>query len=292
VPIDERSQTVTLSDGRRLGYTEFGSPEGKPVVFLHGTPGSRMFHLPRWLEPSIGLRIISPDRPGMGLSDPQSGRCLLDYPADVQELVDSLGITTFSVAGISGGGPHALACAYGLPDRIDVAVVISGGAPFDTPDALSGMHRGNRTAFWLARRVPWALGLMMAPNLLIARTFPGLYSKLAVKTLPESDQAVLADAELRESFIAGSQEAVRQGSRGVIKEAIIYTKPWGFSLSEIKVPVHLWHGDMDVNAPISMAERMVAEIPNATLHRCPGEGHLLVVKHWQEIEVVLLSSSR
>lgn len=284
---NESSKVLTLADGRRLGYAEFGDPSGKPVFFLHGTPGSRLFHLPRWLEPSMPLRIIAPDRPGMGLSDPQPGRRLLDWPDDVRELADSLGLTTFSVAGVSGGGPHTLACAFALPDRVDLAVVISGGAPFDVPDATEGMHAGNRLAFFLARRAPWALGLMMAPNLLFARRFPDQYARLATKGLPKVDIDVLSDPVIKESLFAGSYEAVRQGYRGVVEEAILYTKPWGFSLSQIKVPVHLWHGDKDANAPMSMGERMAAEIPGATLHRCPGEGHLLMVKHWPEIEAIL-----
>jgi pimeloyl-ACP methyl ester carboxylesterase len=240
----------------------------------------------------MDLRIIAPDRPGMGLSDPLPGRRLLDWPEDVRQLADALGIPHFSVAGVSGGGPHTLACAFALSHRLDLAVVISGAVPFDSPDALEGMHAGNRLAFLLARRAPWALSLMMAPSLLIARKWPDRYAQVAIKGLPEADKAVLTDPTMKEAFTAGSEEAVRQGRKGVVAEAIIYTKPWGFSLSDVKVPVHIWHGDKDVNAPVAMAERMAEEIPDATLHRCPGEGHLLLVKHWPEIERVLLSSPR
>ena len=295
----EKTTIFSLEDGRRLAYSEYGPSSGKPVIFMHGTPGSRHFHIPKWLEPSLKLRIIVPDRPGMGLSDPLPGRRLLDWPHDVRELADHLGLSTFSVAGISGGGPHALATAYALPDRIDTAVVISGAAPFDDfAGAIEGMHRGNRIVFTLADRAPLALEMIMAPNIWLNRKLqrffaaklPEKFAKAAQKGLPEADRDVLSDPVVAAAFMAGSQESTRQGARGIVQEATIFIKPWGFSLSEIKVPVHLWQGDQDKNVPVAMGERMAAEIPNAKLHQCPGEGHLLVIKHWPEIEEVLAAN--
>ena len=137
--------------------------------------------------------------------------------------------------------------------------------------------------------------MVMAPNIwlnrklqrFIAGRLPEKFAKAAQKGLPEADREVLAHPVVAEAFMAGSQESTRQGARGIVQEATIFIKPWGFSLSDIRVPVHLWQGDQDKNVPVAMGERMAAEIPNAKLHHCPGEGHLLVIKHWPKIEEVL-----
>jgi pimeloyl-ACP methyl ester carboxylesterase len=223
----------------------------------------------------------------MGLSDRQPGRRLTDWPNDVLRLSESLQLDSFSVAGISGGGPHALACAAALADRVDVAVVISGAAPLDTTDATVGMRRMNRTVVTLARRAPWVLRLMMAPNMFAARRFPDVYERVATKGLPEPDRVALRETALKEALLADNREAARRGARGVVEDLVIFTGSWGFDLSEIKMPVHLWHGDLDANAPIAMGERMASEISESVLHRCPGEGHMLAAKHWSEIEGVL-----
>ena len=137
-------RTFELPDGRRLGYTELGDPEGFPLFLFHGTPGSRLAHAQGDPVSQIpGLRIIMTDRPGYGLSDPQPKRTLLDWPDDVAALADHLELHRFAVAGGSGGGPHAAACAYRLAERVSVAILFSSPAPANLAGAAKGLSIGN-----------------------------------------------------------------------------------------------------------------------------------------------------
>ena len=147
------ARSLELSDGRRLVYAEYGEFDGTPLLFFHGTPGSR--RVARWADAAArrrGVRLIAPDRPGFGLSDPQPGRTLGDWPADVAELADALGLGRFAVAGVSGGGPYVAACAWRMPDRLTGAGIISGMGPLDDPTLAAALPRRYRAAFGLARR--------------------------------------------------------------------------------------------------------------------------------------------
>jgi pimeloyl-ACP methyl ester carboxylesterase len=162
---DTIPQRVRLSDGRWLGYRELGDPGGAPLFFFHGTPGSRWsVDVNDPLARMPGVRLILPERPGYGLSTAKPDRRLLDRARDVAELADQLGIGEFAVAGVSGGGPHALACAAALPDRVTVAVILSSPAPADFPGATRGMSFGNRIGLWLQRFAPGLFRRVMAGN--------------------------------------------------------------------------------------------------------------------------------
>jgi pimeloyl-ACP methyl ester carboxylesterase len=283
-------QVVQLSDGRVLGYAEYGPATGPALVLCHGSPGSRLDAPHMWPgEPAI--RVIAPDRPGFGTSTFQPGRRLTDWADDVRQLADSLRIDRFLVAGFSGGGPHALAVAHELPDRVIAAGCIGGAGPIEGPDALAGMNRANRMIFRLARKTPQALGLLIAPHAYLIRHQPGRVVDRATRDrhMPEADRAVMADPRQRELMITAGTEAFRQGIRGLIHEAHICAQPWGFDPATISPPVFLWHGDHDTNVPIAMARHLAAQIPHSTLTIYPNEGHLTVPKHWPEIQATFLS---
>ncbi len=149
--------TLQLNDGRSLGYAEFGDPGGKPVFFFHGTPGSRLFRPPDEITRKIGVRLITADRPGYGLSTFQPGRRILDWPADIAQLASHLGIHKFAVSGHSGGGPYVAACAYAIPERLTVAAVLSGAGPADSPGARRGMTSMNKFGVTVGPFLPWPL---------------------------------------------------------------------------------------------------------------------------------------
>jgi pimeloyl-ACP methyl ester carboxylesterase len=284
-------QVIRLADGRMLGYAEYGPAAGPPLFLFHGLPGSRLAVPEMWPEDPVAVRVIAPDRPGAGSSAFQPGRRLTDWAGDIGQLADSLGIERFLVAGFSGGGPHALAVAHGLPDRVIAAGSISGAGPVDTPGALEGMNRVNRLIFWLARNAPAALWPLAAQHARLTKRHPAkVFDKAARdRNLPEADRAAMASLRMRELDTVAAPEAFRQGVRGFIHEARIHVQPWGFDPAAIKPPVFIWHGDEDANVPVAMAQHLAARIPDGRLTIYRGEGHLIVPEHWTEILTALLS---
>lgn len=275
---------LRLHDGRLLGYGEFGDPGGRPLLFFHGFPGSRLqASLGAAAAARAGVRIIAPDRPGMGLSDFKPGRALLDWPDDVVELADALGIDRFVAAGVSGGGPYAAACAFKIPQRLVRVGIISGLGPFDQPAAAEGMGPAGRLLFGVARRAPW---LMHGPAWLLAqgvRHFPDRFMALTERALPASDRAILSRPDVRRAFLEDAAEAFRAGPRGAAWDAVLYGRPWGFRLQDIAVPVYLWHGEADTEVPVSMGRYQANAIPNCQATFFLGEGHFLVVDRIEEI---------
>jgi pimeloyl-ACP methyl ester carboxylesterase len=286
-----QDQVIHLGDGRALGFAEYGPAAGVPLLLFHGLPGSRLAAPEMWAGEPGPVRVIAPDRPGFGSSSFQPGRRLTDWADDIRQLADALGLGRFLVAGFSGGGPHALAVAAGLPDRVIAVASIAGAGPVDAPGALGGMSRANRMIFQTARRAPWALRLLIAPNARALRRQPARVIARAArdKRLPAADRRVMADPRLRVLNIAAAPEAFRQGTRAVVQEARICASPWGFDPAMIGCPVLLWHGDADVNVPLAMARDLAARIPRGTLTICPAEGHFIVPGHWAEIVAELLA---
>src|SRR5262245_42641296 len=158
-PLNEGEGVLRLSDGRALGYTQYGDTSAWPIILFQGTPTSRLPHNP--LDTSVPVRLLVAERPGFGCSDFSPGRTLLDWPGDVRELVDYLGIERFSVVGVSGGAPHALACGVRLAHRIARLGVVSGVGPIEASGATSGMAAQRKVGAWIAR--PCALSPSAAP---------------------------------------------------------------------------------------------------------------------------------
>jgi pimeloyl-ACP methyl ester carboxylesterase len=279
-------QTITLPDGRKLAYAEYGDPDGKPILYCHGNPGSRLD--PKMMDQELvrkfHARILAPDRPGMGGSDFQPGRKMSDWPADAAALMNGLHLDRFAVLGISGGGPYAEVCALKIPDRLTVAVVASGVGPLEAPNATQGMGQGR---FYLkaARLQPWLaeafLGMMKA-GMKNARMdkMPGM---------PPEDLQVLACPEVGQALLESSQESWQNGLKGTAWDATIAARPWDFRLEEIRMPVHLWQGEADRNVPAAMARYVAGKIPDCRAHFYPNEGHIsLLAHHLEEILEVLV----
>ena len=277
------SQFIELPDGRRLAYAEYGDPHGQAVFYFHGSPSSR-------LEPTLfdavgydasaaaakrGLRIIAPDRPGCGLSEFQPGRRILDWPADVSALADQLGIDRFAVMSYSAGGPYGLACAAQLPKRVQVAHSISGfGRSLSEPGAMQGM--GGSSFYWKVARIhPWLVGRVVAMQASAPKD--KLPPQMASAIAPE-DWKFISSPGVYARFLEVSYiETARCGTRGPAYEAALYWKPWEFSPAQIRVPLHLWHGEADLNAPFAHAQRLSETVPGAQLHAFAGEGHMTVI---------------
>lgn len=276
---------LTLTDGRRLGYYAYGAPTGVPCIYIPGTPvsglGGADYDAP---ARTAGVRWISVDKPGYGVSDPHPGNTLLAFAHDIAALADHLGFGTFAVAGESGGGPYALATAYALGDRITVAVLLAGMGPGHEPWARQGMKPLNRALVWLAQRAPIAVWPVMRLMAWIAADEQRLtrQAQREAKHLPPADRAYQADFGHLER--AAVRDAFRQGVGGSVTEARILASEWGFDVADINTPVEMWHGTADVNVPIALAQHLASRLPLGTLHTLDGVGH--AAGHIAAVDVV------
>ncbi len=286
-PLRAQDRIVRLPDGRRLGYSEYGAVEGRPVFFFHGFGTSRVVCPPEEPAVELGIRLIAVDRPGIGLSDALPGRQLLDWPTDVADLADRLGIDSFSVIGWSGGGPYALACAHALRERIAAVGLVSSPAPLTGTSESGYLRRLDRNAVRAAGRAPWVIRLALWHWGRPQRRDAARFFEESVAAMCAADQAVLAVPELRGRMIANSAEIYRQGGRGMYDEALVLARPWGFAPTEIRVPVHVWHGVLDETVPLAMADYLVREIPSAQANILREEGHHLLYQRWSEILAAL-----
>jgi pimeloyl-ACP methyl ester carboxylesterase len=276
--------TLLLGDGRRLGYSQYGAPDGEPFFYFHGHPGSRLEA--RFAHPaaaSAGVRVIALDRPGYGLSDFVPGRAITDWPGDVAEAADLLQLPRFSVAGASGGGPYALACAWQLPERVSRAAVISGVGPYQVPGITKGMRWQNRVGFEWAARWPGLARFAMRSMQKSITERPARTIDALAQAMSPADAAIVRHPDVRDILIADITEAFRQGSDGAAWDMVLLGRPWGFSLSEIKPEVHLWQGEADVLVPPAMGRYQAAHIPHCHARLLPGEGHLLVIDHMPDL---------
>jgi pimeloyl-ACP methyl ester carboxylesterase len=273
--IIRESKVIKLTDGRRLGYAEYGDPAGEPLLYCHGFPGSRLeailFDLPARQQK---LRLIAPDRNGLGLSDPKPGRRLLDWPADVEALADFLEIDRFFLVGVSGGGPYATACAHRLPDRLLGFSLVCPLGPLDQPALLNAMRWHAQINFRSIRRTPWLSRLTFRLGIVpLAHQWPQWIYRIMLGLAPSSDSAVLKRSRVRAAIIDSLREATRQGADGILHEMALYARPWGFDPAEISLPVHLWHGMADEIVPLLHSRILAERFLHCENHYIDGEGH-------------------
>lgn len=281
---NKSNQTLQLKDGRQMGYAEFGDMNGKPVFFFHGTPGARLFRHPdESIATALTARIITIERPGYGLSDFNPDNTLVNWTQDVVQLADFLNIEQFVVAGVSGGGPYVLACASEIPERIIRVGVISSVSPLDESQVTKGMNAINRVLFGVGQHSPFLLKPLLSPIALIARKNPQKLFDYGLRNyFPVHDQKVLFQPGVRDMFLEYLPQAFDRGTRGFALDMKIFAESWGFQLKNISQQVYLWHGEKDENVPANT-------IPNCEARFYPGEGHLLIFNHWQEILSTLVS---
>ena len=287
---DVSARTFTLPDGRRLAWREYGDPAGVPCIYTTGTPASGLAGaLHDDAAQRAGVRWISVDKPGYGLSDFQPGRTLLAWPDDVGALAAHLDLDRFAAAGESGGGPHALALGYALAPRITTVALLAGMGPGDQAWVRQGMKRENRVMFGIAQRAPWAMlpataviGWMLASPRRSER-----YLRKQIAAAPPADRAVLGDPQVAERYLAATRDAFRSGARGAAQELIMFARPWGFDLADVQAHVDLWHGTDDVNVPVAIARAMAARLPRCDARIVEGAGHTVAWERLDEIMSVI-----
>ena len=268
---------VAIGGTRALGVAEFGDPQGRPVFYCHGCPGSRIeAGVLADAATHVGARLIAVDRPGIGLSPPQPGRRILDWPADVARLADALAIDRFTILGFSGGAPYAAACALQLPDRLQACGLVAGAGqagrflralaqvlPSRTiPLVRPFISNRGRMTWWL-RRVRW-----------LAR---------------RADRQSFERHDIEPIVVASIVESLRQGSEGVAREVTLLGQPWGFALEDIEMPIRLWHGEDDAIVPVRVGRSAANRLRHVTAVFVQGEAHKsLLVNYGAEILATLL----
>lgn len=273
-------QTVQLLDSRTLGYAEYGASDGTPVFYFTGGNSSR--YEGEWFERAAvmkHIRLIVPERPGFGLSTFQPNRQLLAWPDDVVELADALSIDSFSIFGLSGGGPHVLATTYKIPEKIRKVAVVSGTAPPEMPDKFKGMWPPVRIIFLTAKHLP-------VVNRFLLKQMSGFYGneeqmmKRMKQAMPRPDvELIERDPDVIKIFAAATRESHRNGIEGDAWEWRLYVNDWGFPISKIDCEVKLWYGLYDQQVPIGMGRYLANVLPNASLTEVENGGHFSTINN-------------
>lgn len=283
------SHTIKLSDGRQLGYAVYGPASGRPVLYYHGTPSSRLELLLlrhygvdlEGLLTEAGLKLVAVDRPGMGLSTFNSKGDFLSFAGDAGELMQQLGILNCPVLCWSGGGPYALATAYRYPARITHATIICGFSRHFDNEVVKAMYN-NIWYFRAAKCIPAVLraGLYFVSRRRARHTIPQKMTGLPFKDF----QYMKRLRDLRTLARYTLREACRVNAKGAVHEARNYFKPFGFDLTTIQQPVHYWWGSQDTSVIELHALAVEKYVPNATMHYRSHEGHLSIwVRHMKEV---------
>ena len=280
------TQHLTMGSGKRLCYATYGAEAGTPLLYFHGWPSSRLQaqSLDK-LGKELGVTVYAPDRPGLGQSDQIEGRRLHDWPSIVSEFLDKLHLPQAHLMGVSGGGPYALATACALNDRILSTSIVCGAPPLAEIE-------DRKTMIWPYRALLKARPIMpvfMRPTLSLTRWIASKrYDQPPLSwftsTLASSDQEVLKTQDGDDFALHSFREALTNGAPGLLLDADAYTNRWDLDYTQITKPIHFWHGTDDQNIPFQMAEHLCGQIPQATPHWLPGEGHYsLPIRHSDQI---------
>jgi pimeloyl-ACP methyl ester carboxylesterase len=279
---------VQLKNGAIIAFEQYGDASGVPVIFCHGWPSSRtMARLTDEPARGLGIRIISPDRPGISGSSLQPNRKLSDWPQVVERLANHLGIEKFRMLAISGGAPYAYATARAMPERVRAIAIISGAVPIVDLVDRQGLLRLYRWMLALYQRSPRLLRklFLMARPILSLRP-PVRFRPLVLKMLmlQTCDEESLRDSAAFEAVFESQRRAWRESAEGVMIDAQIYAQPWGFPIEEVRVPVRLWHGRQDRAFSARLAEDIANRLPNCEARFVDGAGHYsLPIRYMRQI---------
>jgi pimeloyl-ACP methyl ester carboxylesterase len=272
------SMSAVLADGRRISWAEYGAPAGAPLVLLHGTPGSRLQF--RFLhEPALaaGVRLVTPERPGYGRSDPvPGGVTFAGYADDLLQLVDHLGLGSITLGGVSGGGGFAVAAAATHPQRVKRLILISAGVPAPRA-ALRGMSFPVRAVLFLAVHAPRLAERVFAAQATADLDLPAV--RWARQRMPAEDRRLFDDPGWRAHLTEDIREALRQGPGAAVADlSLSRWEPVRSELPRLTVETVLVHGAEDVNVPIGIARFVAAQVPHARLIELQGAGHLSAIE--------------
>ena len=290
--------TLELADSRTLGYASYGPHSGKPVLYFHGTPSSRLEpqlvnvwggNLQQLLQ-QYNIRLIAVDRPGMGLSTLHKERSYTSFANDAAALLQHIGIQNCSLFCWSGGGPYALTMAHLFPHLVTKVCVVAGiSSSFGNKEVFAQMG-WNKVYFNTARYTPLLLqGTLEA----VKHTNPSAPPSQSLYDLSNADYAMIQNPEHLNGLLQHTiKEALHTGNGGAVQDAQLYFQPFPYELEQINVPVHFWWGTEDNIVTYIHAKHMERQLPNVTPHYKPGEGHLSIYIHYFEEVLQVLAGER
>jgi len=258
------TQVIRVAQRRSVTVDSWGDTAGVPIFLLHGTPGSRNGPKPRSsVLYRLGVELICYDRPGYGESTRHPGRAVADAAWDVRDIADALGLDQFCVVGRSGGGPHALACAALLGNRVLSVAVLVGIAPSDAQglDWYGGMAESNVAAYTQPSLATVAADLTIRAERI--RADPESMIELLTPELTGPDRRIVDDTAIRRQLADTYAEACRNGAYGWIDDVLAFRCPWGVDLSAIRAPVLFWHGAEDVFSPVAHTQWLASQVGSA-----------------------------
>ncbi len=275
---------MRLADGRWMAWSDSGDPDGVPVIFMHGIAGSRHLRYPDdtpLLEQ--GIRLIIPERPGSGDSDPLPGRRVADWPGDVAALADHLGLGRFSVLGYSAGTPYALATARAMPDRVPAVGIVAAMPAIQGLEDLRDYSATFRMSLLVAKYAPGLLPSLLRVMVNGIRRNVYSYIEQSLADACESDRRVFEHPRLRANYAHGLLAGTRRGEYGLALEVELCARDWGFDPASVAQPTRFWHGESDRLVAASGAERLARGLPRARFETVPGAGHYVLYSHWEAI---------
>jgi pimeloyl-ACP methyl ester carboxylesterase len=284
VSADRTSRVLRLRDGRRIGYAEFGDPQGSAVFAFHGTPGSRfMFALTDQAAHARGLRIVAPERPGYGLSDFRSRTSLAPTAEDMTAFADALNLERLALIGVSGGAPFAIAAAAAMPERTVLLGVISPVGPIAECRGRIRMSKLHRLIFTRIGRSPSAIASFFWLLRSLVRLAPGVAYRALMQRVPRSDRVVLARAEVKANLQTALKEGLRPGIDGARQDLRLFCAAWDLPLTDIDVPTVIWQGSDDPIVPPGGAYYLAERLPNCRLDVIQGGGHYWVFGEFERV---------
>jgi pimeloyl-ACP methyl ester carboxylesterase len=286
------TRTVERPGGRVVAYSSWGDPGGRPLLLVHGTPGSRLSRSPDpELYERLRAHVVTFDRPGYGRSSVHPERTILSVADDALAVADALGWDGFAVLGVSGGGPHALALGARAPERVRALGLAVGGAPGDfvDPEDLIAINReGLRRAREEGRE---SLEAFLAEPAAQAASDPGAMLDAAMADAPPVDREMLARPEVRATLVESLREAFVNGAKGWFDDSYALTMPWDFDLADVSQRVHMWYGEADRNVPIKAVRKMASQLRVESFEIMPGVGHLGWLLHEERVLRTLLDAA-
>jgi pimeloyl-ACP methyl ester carboxylesterase len=280
-------RTIVLRDGRQMAYSEWGDLGGRPVVLIHGSPGSRLLCPDEEATVAAGVRLITIDRRGYGRSDPKPGGTLLNWPDDYVEFTEQIALPPCPIVGWSAGGRYAMALAVREPDLVPVVgLAVSVGPINEVPGAFENLSDHDQEVAALLRKDHGAGLATIQGDFQVWLENEG-WESLFTESWGESDDRVLADPVTLAAQKALMREAFRQGTTGFEADEIEVFTPWGFLVADIRQPVHIWSGGSDSMVRPADSIYLAASIPRTNLITYPDEGHLLPFRHWGEMLTAL-----